>query len=108
MAENGLHFRKKTEDAIKRYLALSPTNECAIGVYKNGKIGYRASKDDLNRKFDIGSISKTFTAHHILKLCHVGLLELDTTVDHYLVAMANSTGIKVGINPIIPLIYPLT
>ena len=84
MAENGLHFRKKTEDAIKRYLALSPTNECAIGVYKNGKIGYRASKDDLNRKFDIGSISKTFTAHHILKLCHVGLLELDTTVDHYL------------------------
>ena len=82
--ENSLQFREKTQVAIDRYLNLSATNEIAIGIYRKGKIGYITSQADLHRKFDIGSISKTFTAHHILKLCHEGILDLDTSVDRYL------------------------
>lgn len=82
--ENSLRFRNKTQSAIDRYLNLYATNEISIGIYKKGKVGYFTSKGDLHRKFDIGSISKTFTAHHILKLCHKGILDLDASVDRYL------------------------
>lgn len=81
---NTIRCRAKTDGAIRKYLDLMPTNEIAIGIYRNGKIGYYSSLGDIHRKYDIGSISKTFTAHHILKLCQNGVLDLDATADRYL------------------------
>lgn len=79
-------FGDKIASALQAYLDGSSTNEIAVGVVlSDGRVGYYTSKGiDEHSRFDVGSISKTFTAQLILKLAQEGRLSLDDTVDLYL------------------------
>ena len=79
-------FGDKIESVIAAYLDRAPTNALAVGiVLPSGRIGYYTSgRIDEHSHFDIGSITKTFTAQLILKLASEGQLSLDDTVDCYL------------------------
>lgn len=81
-----LNLGKKGEASVWRYLNLSENNCLAIGVLlPNGSVGYFTSKGvNAHSLFDIGSISKTFTAQVILKLVNEKRLSLSDTVDKYL------------------------
>ena len=78
-------FREKLRGCIDRYLALSPENRLSIGLIKNGVTyiyGINADEDKL--RYDIGSVSKTMTAHIILKLYAEGLLDIQASVADYI------------------------
>ena len=78
-------LRFKTADKIKSYLALSENNRLTLGLYCKGRLYVFGNPEEENRLlYDIGSISKTVTAHLILKLYGEGVLDIDRTVDHYL------------------------
>lgn len=79
-------FSDKARGAMQAYLGRSLTNEVAIGIiFKDKSVGYYTSEgvSEVSR-FDIGSISKTFTAQIILGLVCEGKLSLDNTADVYL------------------------
>ena len=66
---NYTDLRFKTAEKIKSYLALSKNNRLTIGLYKEGKFYVFGDPAEENCfLYDIGSISKTATAHLILKL----------------------------------------
>ena len=81
-----LNFSKKANETINEYLSMWDTNKLAIGVvFPNGERDFYVSKGaQLNTPFDIGSISKTFTAALILKLVSEGKISLDAYVDEYI------------------------
>ena len=82
---NYTDLRFKTAEKIKSYLALSKNNRLTIGLYKEGKFYVFGDPAEENRfLYDIGSISKTATAHLILKLCEENALEINCTIDKYL------------------------
>ena len=81
-----VNLGKKGEATVHRYLQLSPNNCLAIGVlFPDGAIGYYTSPGiQADSLFDIGSISKTFTAQVILKLVSEKKLSLSDSVDAFL------------------------
>lgn len=81
-----LNLGKKGEATVQRYLQLSKNNSLAIGVLlPDGTMGYCTSPDvQPDSLFDIGSISKTFTAQVILKLVSERKLSLSDSVDMFL------------------------
>ena len=69
----------------KSYLALSAQNHLTLGLYREGKCYVFGDPEEENRlRYDIGSVSKTVTAHLILKLQREGKLNIDHTIDRYL------------------------
>ncbi len=84
--ETTLNLGKKGEATARRYLQLSDNNLLAIGVLlPNGATGYYLSNGvGYDSLFDIGSISKTFTAQAVLKLVCENKLSLSDTVDKFL------------------------
>ncbi len=81
-----VNLGKKGEATVQRYLQLSKNNCLAIGVlFPDGTIGYYTSPGiQVDSLFDIGSISKTFTAQVILKLVNENKLSLSDSVDAFL------------------------
>ncbi len=81
-----VNLGKKGEATVQRYLQLSQNNCLAIGVlFPDGTIGYYTSPGiQVDSLFDIGSISKTFTAQVILKLVSENKLSLSDSVDAFL------------------------
>lgn len=80
---NNLRF--KAAERIKSYLALSNNNRLTIGLYCKGKLYVFGNPEEENRfRYDIGSVSKTVTAHLILKLYGEGMLDINHTVDSFL------------------------
>ena len=80
---NDLRF--KTAEKIKSYLALSDNNRLTVGLYCKGKLYVFGNPEEENRfRYDIGSVSKTVTAHLILKLYGEGELNINYTADRYL------------------------
>ena len=77
-------LRPKVLEKINKYLALSEHNSLTIGFYKNGKSYVFGDEKATELFYDIGSITKTITAHLILKLHEQGILDLDKTIDNYL------------------------
>ena len=78
-------LRPKTADKIRRYLALSEHNRLTIGLYHKGSLYVFGDPAEETRLcYDIGSVSKTATAHLILKLHEEGKLDIQRTVDTYL------------------------
>ncbi len=77
-------LRSKAAEKIRRYLALSPHNRLTIGICKQGKCYIFGGEEETKLRYDIGSITKTVTAHLILKLQSEGKLDLHQTVDAYL------------------------
>lgn len=77
-------LRPKSAEKINRYLALSEHNRLTIGLYKKGICYVLGSVEDNGLFYDIGSVTKTLTAHLILKLCEDKKLDINKTVDNYL------------------------
>ena len=77
-------LRPKSAEKISKYLALSEHNRLTIGLYKNGKCYVFGSTEENRLFYDIGSVTKTVTAHLILKLCENNRLDINKTVDNYL------------------------
>lgn len=78
-------LRPKTAGKIESYLALSAQNHLTLGLYREGKCYVFGDPEEENRlRYDIGSVSKTVTAHLILKLQREGKLNIDHTIDRYL------------------------
>lgn len=84
--KTAVNLGKKGEAAVQRYLQLSKNNCLAIGVLlPDGAIGYYTSPGiQVDSLFDIGSISKTFTAQVVLKLVSENKLSLSDSVDTFL------------------------
>ena len=61
-------FRNKFLDCYDSYLNLSKYQHIAIGIYKEGKCYIFGNGINDKYMYDIGSISKTISAHLILKL----------------------------------------
>lgn len=78
----------------------------SVAVSQNGKIlytravGFAAVENeinaDVNTKYRIGSISKTFTAVMILKAIEAGKLELTQTIDTFFPTIANASKISIA------------
>ena len=81
---NTNRLRPKLRDKINKYLSISPYNRLTVGVYKNGKAYVFGGEEENSLFYDIGSITKTFTAHLILKLHEEKMLDVYETVDSYL------------------------
>lgn len=78
-------LRLKASEKIKSYLALSDHNRLTVGLYCRGRLYVLGDPDEESRfRYDIGSVSKTLTAHLILKLSGEGRLNINHTVDKYL------------------------
>lgn len=78
-------LRAKTARKIESYLALSDLNHLTIGLYCGGKLYVLGDPEEENRlRYDIGSVSKTVTAHLILKLHEEGKLNINHNIDQYL------------------------
>ena len=78
-------FREKVLSNVDRYLALSEQQSLTVGFYRRGEwyvFGNHAP--DAALMYDIGSISKTVTAHLILRLVEEGRLELSRRISDYL------------------------
>lgn len=81
---NSNRLRPKSAEKINNYLALSEHNRLTIGLYKKGICYVLGSAEDNGHFYDIGSVTKTLTAHLILKLCEDKKLDINKTVDNYL------------------------
>lgn len=77
-------LRPKSAEKINKYLALSEHNGLTIGLYKNGKCYVFGGTEENKLFYDIGSVTKTVTAHLILKLYENKWLNINKTVDNYL------------------------
>ncbi len=78
-------LRPKLWERIDRYLTLGRDHRLTVGFYHKGAFYVlEDGQDTLQLQYDIGSISKTVTAHLILHLCSKGLISLDDGIDRYL------------------------
>ena len=77
-------LRPKVIEKINEYLSLSEHNKLTIGFYKNGNYYVFGSEEDNRLFYDVGSVTKTLTAHLILKLHEEKMLDVYETVDSYL------------------------
>ena len=78
-------FRPKVRACIDRYLSLSDKYALTLGLYHCGELyAFGSAPDTLSFEYDIGSVSKTVTAHLILHLQELGLLNINKSVSCYL------------------------
>lgn len=77
-------FRTKVLKCYDKYLNISDKQKVAIGIYKDGKCYVFGNGIDVRYMYDIGSISKTMTAHLILKYVDLKIIGLNDRVDKYL------------------------
>ena len=78
-------FREKLRASCERYLNLSCENRLSIGIIKDGlTYVYRLNDNEDELRYDIGSVSKTMTAHVILKLHSEGKLNIKHSVADYI------------------------
>lgn len=81
---NKSSFRDKVNKCYETYINLSKHNTLAIGIYHNDNFYVFGNGIDNSYKYDIGSISKTITAHLVLYLSNKKLIDLDKSIDNYL------------------------
>lgn len=78
-------MRPKVVKSINKYLSLSKNQSLTVGFYHGGRLFmFGNSPEPTKLVYDIGSISKTVTAHLILKLTGEGKLSLEKSVADYL------------------------
>ena len=78
-------LRPKVQACIDKYLALGAQYCLTVGIYRQGELYVLGDAPDaLSLQYDIGSVSKTVTAHLLLSLAEQGLLSTDQSVDRYL------------------------
>lgn len=77
--------RPKVVNSINKYLSISENQSLTIGFYRDGDLFVMGNAEDPTALFyDIGSISKTMTAHLILRLAQREELDLHKSVSEYL------------------------
>ena len=81
---NRQSFRGKVLKCYDEYLNLSDKQSIAIGIYKNRKYFIFGNGIDDSYMYDIGSISKTMTAHLILKFVDSKIINLNSRVNEYI------------------------
>ena len=78
-------IREKSIKRIDNYLSLSKNHRISVGFYYKGeKYILEEAYRDSDYQYDIGSISKTITAHFVLLLETEGLINTNDSVDKYL------------------------
>lgn len=78
-------FRPKVHKCIEKYLSLSSHQSLTVGFYKKGKwFVFGNQNDPTSLLYDVGSVSKTMTAHLILSLAQKQLLDLEASVSDYI------------------------
>ncbi len=78
-------MRSKVSNSINRYLSISKNQSLTVGFYHERKLYVFSNSANPTKLFyDVGSISKTITAHLILSLVEQGALSLDDRVDKYI------------------------
>ena len=78
-------LRPKVINAINKYLSLSKHQSLRVGIYRDGRLFVFGDGENLlTAEYDIGSISKTMTAHLILKLRDQGLLDTEKSIAEYI------------------------
>ena len=77
-------LRPKVINCISKYQSLSERQSLTIGFYYKGELFILGGEEHIPLSYDIGSISKTITAHLILDLVEEGALRLDSCVSDYL------------------------
>ena len=77
-------FRNKVIESYNQYLSLSNNQKIAIGIYKNGSFYVFGNGIESSYMYDIGSISKTITAHIVLKSHYDNKLSINDKIDKYL------------------------
>ena len=78
-------FRPKVHKCIEKYLSLSKQQSLTVGFYKRGQwFIFGNEETPVSLLYDVGSISKTMTAHLILSLAQKGLVDLDANVSDYI------------------------
>ena len=78
-------FRPKLRACIDGYLKISDRHTLTVGLYRRGEVYlFGDHNPDAPLIYDIGSVSKTVTAHLILYLRDRGLLELDRSISEYI------------------------
>ena len=71
-------LRPKVTKCIEKYLSLSNNQSFTVGFYNRGKLFVLGNSDSAaSLSYDIGSISKTMTAHLILHLSQNSLIDLN-------------------------------
>ena len=79
-------MRPKVANSIRKYLSISEHQSLTVGFYRGGRLYvFGNAPDPTALTYDIGSISKTVTAHLILHLAEEGKLSLERSVADYLV-----------------------
>ncbi len=78
-------FRPKALCYIDEYLALSSYQSLAVCICHQGKAYFFTNEGEPDTlQYDLGSLSKTVSAHLILSLAQQGLVDLQETADRYL------------------------
>ncbi|MBO7197079.1 MAG: beta-lactamase family protein [Clostridia bacterium] len=78
-------FRPKVKACIDGYLGISDKYSLTVGLYRKGEVYlFGNHSPDQPLQYDIGSISKTVTAHLILHLQEKGLLDIEKRVSDYI------------------------
>lgn len=81
-------FNDKINALIKEYVNSNDNTLLSLGIIVNGKKFYfnfgTTASDNVIYDYEIGSISKTFTAHLIMKYVDMNKIDLDQSVGHYL------------------------
>ncbi len=77
-------LRPKVNACINKYMALSQRQSLTVGFYCKGRLFVLGDEGSNALSYDIGSISKTMTAHLILELAEKETLDIHKRVDEYL------------------------
>ena len=76
-------LRDKVQRCIHNYLEIADNYHLEFGIYYYGQL-FRYSNNEQKHLYDIGSLSKTFTAHLILKLIDNKQLDINDNIGKYL------------------------
>ncbi|MBQ3253992.1 MAG: beta-lactamase family protein [Acholeplasmatales bacterium] len=77
-------LRDKVIKCYDTYINISNSHTLAIGIYYKGNCYFFGNGINKSYRYDIGSITKTMTAHLILYLSNKGLIDINKTIDQYL------------------------
>ena len=78
-------FRPKVNGCINKYLSLSENQSLTIGLYRGGELFVFGNSERPEALcYDIGSISKTVTAHLCLKIAEEHSIDLNRSVSDFI------------------------
>ena len=78
-------FRPKVVGCINKYLSLSENQSLTVGIYRGGeRFVFGNDAECESNYYDVGSISKTMTAHLCLKIAEERSIDLNRSVSDFI------------------------